>query len=248
MLRPGRILAIGTALLVAAPAWSREACQERTLSLRYAPQPVGAHNWCWAASGQMLLELLGEEPAEACQCRQVEAILGVEGCCSRPGSCLPAAPVPPRCDEPRWPAFVESPGRFPLAYRTTCDGLPGRFEDDGCAAMPLGWYELTAEICRGRPVVAALRPRGSGIGHLVVVKGFSTHPRPRVLVVDPARLCPPDRDCEGELDEGFWLSYEEYAAGWGGLVHWVDFYGIRNGRAENLEVRPSNGHRTEARR
>jgi hypothetical protein len=48
-----------------------------------------------------------------------------------------------------------------------------------------------------------------------------------VLVVDPMRLCPPGRDCEGELDEGFWLSYEEYATGWDGKVHWLDFYGIR---------------------
>jgi hypothetical protein len=248
MLRPDRILAIGMALLVVAPAWGREACQERTLSLRYAPQPVGARNWCWAASGQMLLELLGEQPTEACQCRQVEEILDVKGCCSERGSCLPAAQVPPRCDEPRWPAFVERPGRFPFDYRTTCDDLPRRHEDDGCRARPLGWYAITAEICKGRPLIAALRPPGSGIGHLVVVKGFSTHPRPRVLVVDSAGLCPPDRDCEGELDEGFWLSYEEYAAGWAGLAHWVDFYGIRKREAETPAPRPSKGHRTGGRR
>jgi hypothetical protein len=48
-----------------------------------------------------------------------------------------------------------------------------------------------------------------------------------VLVLDPGRICPLARECEGELDEGLWLSYEEYAAGWGGMVHWVDFFGIR---------------------
>ena len=48
-----------------------------------------------------------------------------------------------------------------------------------------------------------------------------------MLVVDPKRLCPPDRDCEGELDEALWLTYEEFVSGWGGLVHWVDFYGIK---------------------
>lgn len=62
---------------------------------------------------------------------------------------------------------------------------------------------------------------------MIVVKGFSTRPDRRVLVVDPKRLCPPGRDCEGELDEGFWLSYEEFAQGWDGRSHWVDFYGIR---------------------
>ena len=85
----------------------------------------------------------------------------------------------------------------------------------------------SAEICAGRPVIASLAPRGSSWGHTVVVKGFSTRPAPRVLVVDPMRLCPSGRDCEGELDEGFWISYDEYASGWGGIVHWVDFFGIR---------------------
>jgi hypothetical protein len=221
------VLAIGMAVLVAATASGRETCQERTLDLRYTPQAESAYNWCWAASGQMLMELLGEDPAEACQCRQAEKILGVEGCCSRSSPCLPATRVPPGCDEPRWPAFVEMPGAYPFEYRTTCDGLPRGFEDDGCDGRPLGWYELAAEICKGRPVLAALRLRGSDVGHVVVVKGISTHPSPRVLVVDPAGLCPPGRDCEGELDEGFWLSYAEYAAGWGGLAHWLDFYGIR---------------------
>jgi hypothetical protein len=67
----------------------------------------------------------------------------------------------------------------------------------------------------------------SAQGHLVVVKGFSIHGGRRVLIVDPKRLCPEGRACEGELDEGFWIPYDEYAAGWGGLVHWVDFYAIR---------------------
>jgi hypothetical protein len=75
--------------------------------------------------------------------------------------------------------------------------------------------------------MAALHSPGSPTGHTVVVKGFSSHGGRRVLVVDPKRLCPPDRDCEGELDEGFWLTYDEYVSGWDGLVHWVDFYGIR---------------------
>jgi len=177
----------------------------------------------------MLMELLGDEPGETCQCRQAEEVLGVEGCCSGAASCLPAARVPARCDEPRWPAFVERPDRFRFDHRTTCDDLPGRQDDAACDARPLDWLDLTAEICAGRPVIAALRPPGFPVGHVVVVKGFSTHPSPRVLVVDPRSLCPLGRDCEGELDEGFWISYDEYAAGWDGLVHWVDFHGIRKG-------------------
>ena len=218
---------IGIAVLAAASVTGREACQERILSLRFTP-PVGrANNWCWAASGQMIMELLGEEPKKACQCRQAEQVLGVKGCCVTSSSCLPADDLPARCDQPRWPAFVEKPDRYSFEYKTTCDSLEKRQDDESCDGKPLGWTELTAEICAGRPVIASLRPRGSAIGHTVVVKGFSSRPHRRVLVLDPSKLCPSGRDCEGELDEGFWISYEEFAAGWDGRVHWVDFFGIR---------------------
>lgn len=221
----GRIAAAAAAALAASSTLAREACQERTLSLRYSPQ--AGSNWCWAATSQMVMELLGVEQPEACQCRQAEQVLGVAGCCATPSACVPAGEVPARCDDARWPAFVERPDRYSFDYRTTCDALPQRQDDEGCDARPLGWQELAAEICAGRPVLASFRSPGSTRGHLIVVKGFSTHYGRRVLVVDPKSLCPPGRDCEGELDEGYWLSYEEYAAGWGGLVHWVDFYGIR---------------------
>jgi len=223
--------AIGVAalavVLAAAPTRAHAMCQERTLDIRFTPPVGGADNWCWAASGQMIMERLGEGTDKACQCRQAEEVLGVKGCCATSASCAPPDALPSRCDEPRWPAFVEKPERYLFDYRTTCDDLPNRQDDDSCDAKPLGWRALVAEICAGRPVIASLRPRGSSWGHTVVVKGFSTRPAPRVLVVDPMRLCPSGRDCEGELDEGFWISYDEYASGWGGLVHWVDFFGIR---------------------
>jgi len=218
---------IGWVVLAAASATGREACQERILSLRFAPPDGRANNWCWAASGQMIMELLGEGPKQACQCRQAEQVLGVKGCCVTSSSCLPVDDLPARCDQPRWPAFVEKPERYGFEYKTTCDALEKRQNDDACDSRPLGWAELTAEICAGRPVIASLRARGSLTGHTVVVKGFSSRPARRVLVLDPSKLCPSNRDCEGELDEGFWISYEEFAAGWDGLVHWVDFYGIR---------------------
>ena len=226
MFREWRAMLIGVAVVAATvPAAAREACQERTLSLRYAPQ--ASSSWCWAASGQMVMEWLGEAPEKACQCRQAEQVLGVKGCCVSSSSCVPADEAPASCDEPRWPAFVEGAEGYGFDYKTTCDALPGRQNDDACDAKPLGWQELTAEICAGRPVLASFRSPGSSVGHMLVVKGFSTHGGRRVLVVDPRQLCPPGRDCEGELDEGFWIPHDEFAAGWGGRVHWVDFYGIR---------------------
>jgi hypothetical protein len=218
---------IGVVVVAGASARAQEGCQERVLTLPFSPQAGRANNWCWAATGQMLMELLGAEPSKACQCQQAEEVLGVTGCCVTPASCLPTDDLPARCDRPRWPAFVEKPEHYSFDYKTTCDTLKDRQDDEACESKPLGWTALTSELCVGRPVIASLRFRGSSRGHTVVVKGFSTRPHPRVLVVDPVRLCPSGRDCEGELDEGFWLSYDEYAAGWGGMVHWVDFYGIR---------------------
>ena len=175
----------------------------------------------------MVMEFLGEQAGRACQCRQAQAVLGVAGCCAAAESCLPASELPPRCDAPRWPAFVEKPEVYGFEYRTTCDALRERQDDPACDGSPIAWRALTVELCAGRPVIASFRSPGSAVGHTLVVKGFSTHGGRRVLLVDPAQLCPPGRDCEGELDEGFWVSYEEYAAGWGGRAHWVDFYGIR---------------------
>ena len=235
MFRSGVAL-VGAMVLSGTSASAREACQERTLGLLYAPQ--AGSNWCWAASGQMIMGFLGEQAGRVCQCRQAQTVLGVTGCCTAADSCVPAARVPPRCDFPRWPAFVERPEAYGFEYRTTCDEMPGRQDDPSCDASPIGWRELSVEICAGRPVVASFRTPRSAVGHTLVVKGFSTHPSRRVLLVDPAGLCPPGRDCEGELDEGFWVSYEEYAAGWGGRAHWVDFYGIR--RVERGKARPAS--------
>ena len=59
MLRLRRNAAFAMAVLAAASASGREVCQERVLNLRYAPQ--AGSNWCWAASSQMVMELLGVE-------------------------------------------------------------------------------------------------------------------------------------------------------------------------------------------
>ena len=107
MISWNRCALIGLMVLAAGPARGQEACQERILSLRFSPQAGAANNWCWAASGQMIMEALGERLNKACQCRQAEQVLGVKGCCVTPSSCVPAEDLPARCDRPRWPAFVE---------------------------------------------------------------------------------------------------------------------------------------------
>jgi hypothetical protein len=134
---------------------------------------------------------------------------------------------------------VESPDRYRFEFRTTCDDLPKRQDDTACVSRALSFSDLASEICAGRPVLSAFRSPGAAIGHLVVAKGISIHRGRRVLVVDPKRLCPEGRECEGELDEGFWVPYDEWAAGLEGRAHWVDFHGLRRTTSENGRARPS---------
>ncbi|HEY7511954.1 MAG TPA: hypothetical protein VIG50_16970, partial [Vicinamibacteria bacterium] len=47
-------------VLSATSAPAQPACQERVLGVRFSPQAGRANNWCWAAAGQMIMELLGE--------------------------------------------------------------------------------------------------------------------------------------------------------------------------------------------
>src|SRR5260221_13564688 len=105
MLSWGRCVLIGLAVLAPASAPGQEACQERILSLRFSPPAGHANNWCWAASGQMIMELLGEGPKKTCQCRQAEQVLGGKGGCVTPSSCLPADESPGGADKPRSPPF-----------------------------------------------------------------------------------------------------------------------------------------------
>ena len=60
----GRCVLSAWRSLAAGAASGQEACQERTLDVRFSPQAGHANNWCWAASGQMIMELLGEAPRQ----------------------------------------------------------------------------------------------------------------------------------------------------------------------------------------
>ena len=80
MLSWGRCVLIGLAVL--APAFATRPGSvpgERILSLRFSPPAGRANNWCWAASGQMPTELLGEPSKKARQCQQAEQGAGREG-------------------------------------------------------------------------------------------------------------------------------------------------------------------------
>jgi hypothetical protein len=205
-----------------------------------------AEQWCWAASGQAVIEFLAPElKSQACQCRQAEIRLTGLKCCAAANSCTPRYPLDPLCAEPGWPEF----GSYNLDFQTTCDPLP---ESDWhrCVGEPLTWPKLTNEIRSGRPVLFAQRPRDqsseAAIGHSMIAFGYTTtmaqgQQNRWVLVFDPKRVCrsscvrPGPPCCHGD---SWWLSYEEYRTP-GAYSHWIDFYGIRKKRAKDSADRSS---------
>jgi hypothetical protein len=193
-----------------------------------------AEQWCWAASGQAVMEFLDPELTnQVCQCHQAELRLAGLKCCASANSCAPMDPLDPLCRDPGWPDF----GRFGFDFRTTCNPLP---ESDWhqCVGEPLTWGELRHEIGSARPVVFSQRPadqpREVALGHAMIAFGYMTTTAQAgekrwVLVFDPKSVCrnscertdPPC--CRGDAS---WFSYDDYRET-EGFSHWNDFFGLR---------------------
>ena len=223
-------------------AWSAEPV---ILDVRgYAQE---AEQWCWAASGQAVMEFLAPElRTEVCQCRQAELRLSGLKCCSPGDSCTQLGDADPLCRDPGWPDFR----RYGFDFRTTCDPVP-QSDWDRCEGKPLGWEQLTGEIRSGRPVVFSQRPSGQrpevALGHSMIAFGFTATveqgmEKRWVLVFDPKRICRSTCDwreppcCRGDAS---WISYDEYRTQHG-YSHWIDFYGIRRNLGSGSTDR-SNG-------
>jgi hypothetical protein len=204
-----------------------------------------AEQWCWAASGQSVMEFLAPElKSQACQCRQAELRVTGLKCCAVANSCAPLHPLDPHCTGPGWPDFRG----YGFEFQTTCDPLL-ETEWDRCAGEPLTWQKLTDEIRSGRPVLFSERPTGQWreVGHSMIAFGYTTtmeegREKRWILVFDPKRVCrescvrPGPPCCHGDA---WWLSYDEYRTQ-GGYSHWIDFYGIRK------KPRSSAAHRSNS--
>jgi hypothetical protein len=115
--------------------------------------------WCWAASAEMVMDLLGTKVR---QCEQANERLGKTTCCN--------AKTPPACIQTGWPEFPKY--GFKATKNTT--------------ARALSWDELTAEIgCNKRPVVFSWQYTKGG-GHMMVAIGYQVSAGVReVLIHDP---------------------------------------------------------------
>ena len=119
---------------------------QESLGVTLHPQETGM--WCWAASGQMVMDYLGNNVA---QCTQANNRFGRKDCCN--------SPTPSACVKGGWPEF----GKYGFTFATTSN-----------AALP--WTTLKREIansvrCGRRPFAFSWHwPKGGG--HMMVAIGY----------------------------------------------------------------------------
>lgn len=169
------------------------------------PQETG--NWCWAASGQMVMDYLGTSPS---QCTQANNRFGRTDCCTidlcpPPTEPAPAWPAPCECVCGGWPEF----NKYGFTFKKTKN-----------AALP--WDELQEQVspmpfCKKRPFCFTWHWPGGG-GHMMVAKGYFTLEGTRyVSMLDPWAPCVGNQAI---------ITYDEYVERPGHHTHWDDYYEV----------------------
>lgn len=187
-------------------------------SLKVCLQPQLRGTWCWAASAQMIMTFLTQNPQEF---DQVElASRGYSTHCPT-SNCSPGPPS--ACDDR---------GLFP-----DFAALDPRFKSE-FVPRPLTWDELKSEIAAHRPVGFSWCWRAPGnsqqcdpdpekdSGHFMVASGIGSIDANTVgekKSIPAVRVLQPLCCCQG--DKGY-FTYEEYRQG-NGHMHWRDYYCIR---------------------
>jgi papain like cysteine protease AvrRpt2 len=101
--------------------------------------------WCWAASGQMVMEFLG---VNVTQCDEANKRFGKSNCCN--------SPTPNECVQGGWPEF----DKYGFTFAKTSDA-------------PLSWASLQEQIyCQRKPFAFAWHWTGGG-GHMMVATGYA---------------------------------------------------------------------------
>jgi hypothetical protein len=108
------------------------------------PQETGM--WCWAASGEMVMEFLGHDVH---QCVEANNRFGRTDCCN--------TPAPNDCVNGGWPEF----DKYGFAADITSDAA-------------LSWAQVQSQIyCRKEPFAFSWHWNGGG-GHMMVATGYVT--------------------------------------------------------------------------
>lgn len=168
-------------------------------SLPVTLHPQETRMWCWAASGQMVMDYLGHDVA---QCVQANNRFGLGSCCN-----ITLCPTPVSshaCVSGGWPEF----DKYGFSFNKT-------------SSAPLSWDDLRAQIsteanCEKKPFCFSWRWNGGG-GHMMVVIGYSTAGGVNyVEYLDPWSPC---------VGDHYVATYSAYVSG-SGYTHWNDFYDV----------------------
>jgi hypothetical protein len=176
------------------PQPQAQASASRVLSVPLIHQQTG--NWCWAASGGMIMTFLGHPVS---QCAQADSEFKRLDCC-------PPPPSAPQCDQGGWPEFE----RFEFASRHT-------------ESQALSWDAVKAEIDAGRPVAFTWWWLGGG-GHMMVLKGYEEDGATSLVAVNdpwPSTIVAPWITYEEYVADNRYVAGEDLRH-----THWNDYYAI----------------------
>lgn len=143
---PVYLMICGFAALLVAGCCHPNASESLPVALH--PQETGM--WCWAASGQMVMDYLGHDVS---QCVQANNRFGRTDCCN--------SPVPNACVRGGWPEFA----KYDFSFKKTTDAA-------------LSWKDLKKQIsraryCKKRPFCFTWHHAGGG-GHMMGAAGYKT--------------------------------------------------------------------------
>lgn len=196
-----RMLCFVAAMVAAAVLLSGCPCSpltNRTLIVTSHPQETGM--WCWAASGQMVMDYLGHNVA---QCTEANNRFGRSDCCN-----IALCPNPigsHACVQGGWPEF----DKYGFTFTRTSNA-------------PLTWEQIRNQVssgseCGNKPFAFSWHWNGGG-GHMMVVIGYKT-----VTGVNWVEILDPWAPCIGDHE---WLTYDQYVQKAGAYTHWDDFYNV----------------------
>jgi len=125
---------------------SRQSTPQVFKTLPVTLRPQGSKMWCWAASGEMVMEYQGKHVA---QCQQAIARFGINTCCN--------SPTPQPCIQGGWAEYNK--------WGFASDVREGA----------LSWLEIQQEIDANRPFTFTWKwTDGTKGGHTMVCIGYST--------------------------------------------------------------------------
>lgn len=177
-------------------------------SLPVPLHPQETSNWCWAASGQMVMDYLGHNVS---QCTEANNRFGRTDCCN-----IDLCPAPTQaatydaygnctgCVCGGWPEF----GKYGFTFKTT-------------SSAALSWADLRTQLsnesyCKKKPFAFSWHWNGGG-GHMMVAKGYLTLAGTNyVVILDPWAPCSGDERI---------ITYADYVQGTG-YTHWNDYYDV----------------------